>query len=64
VGLADDSNDDRTLLYGFLCIFDLEDTTLRRANRASEPTMLNVNRKNNSQGDGIVVVIVTKHGGG
>jgi hypothetical protein len=64
MGLANDSDDDRTLLHGFLCIFDLKDSTLRRTDRASEPMMLNVNRKINSQGDGIVVVIVTKHGGG
>ena len=31
VRLADDANDDGTLLDGFLGIFDLEDTALRRA---------------------------------
>lgn len=31
MGLADNANDDRTLLDGFLGIFDLEDTALRRA---------------------------------
>jgi hypothetical protein len=33
VCLADDADDDRSLLDGFLGIFDLEDTTLRRAGR-------------------------------
>jgi hypothetical protein len=31
VGLADDTNNDGTLLDGFLSVFNLEDTTLRRA---------------------------------
>lgn len=31
VCLADNSNDYRTLLDGFLCILDLEDAALRRA---------------------------------
>lgn len=31
VGLGDYADDDGTLLDGFLGIFDLEDTTLRRA---------------------------------
>jgi len=30
VSLADDANNDGTLLDGFLGVFDLEDTTLRR----------------------------------
>lgn len=31
VGFADDADDHGTLLDGFLCIFDLEDTALGRA---------------------------------
>jgi len=29
--LANDTNDDASLLHSLRCIFDLEDTTLRRA---------------------------------
>ena len=28
VGFADDADDDRTLLHGFLCVLDLEDAAL------------------------------------
>jgi hypothetical protein len=34
VSLADDANNDGTLLDGFLGVFDLKDTTLRRAGEA------------------------------
>lgn len=34
--LADDAHDDRTLLDGFLCVFNLEDATLWRAVLVSE----------------------------
>lgn len=33
MGFADDADDDGTLLDGFLCIFDLEDSALGRALR-------------------------------
>jgi hypothetical protein len=34
MSLADNANDDGTLLDGFLGVFDLEDTALRRAGEA------------------------------
>jgi hypothetical protein len=34
--LADDAHDNRSLLDGFLCVFNLEDAALRRAVLVSE----------------------------
>lgn len=63
MGLADDAYDDGTLLDGFLCVFDLEDTALWRAGKGSVggPVCLIMA---NIQSDGIVVIVVSEHCGG
>jgi len=52
----------RTLLYCFLCVLNLEDTTLWRADRREQVAFLD--QMLDLQCDGIVVVIVPEHGCG
>lgn len=64
MGLADNAYDDGTLLDGFLCILDLEDTALRGAVEALEQVHESLGLAAIVQSDGIVVVVVSEHGGG
>ena len=72
--LVDESHYDGTLLDGFLCIFDLEDPALRGAVESYVSNLIVSGEQNfvlvdegawgrSIQGDRIVVVVVSEHGG-
>lgn len=66
--LADNTNDDGTLLDSFLCVLDLEDAALWRAVLLVSETIPIASiwlsgRRSCSQCDGVVVVVVAKHDG-
>ena len=67
MSFADDADDDGALLYGFLCVFDLEDTALGRAGiqvsiiHSSSVACYSLTLL---QCDGVVVVVIAEHRGG
>lgn len=64
MSFADDSDDYRALLDGFLCVLDLEDAALGRAAQVSRALDSKQISSRHVQGDGVIIVVVAKHGEG